>query len=100
MLRLRLTQLPPHQIVPPMRTVLVLLLSLTALSACGLRGELERPVPLWGDPPNEGPNDPRTIKAEEERQAAERAEREKREAAEAAARAAQQPAAPPASPTP
>jgi len=83
-----------------MRTVLVLLASLTALSACGLRGELERPVPLWGDPPNEGPNDPRTIKAEEERQAAARAEREKREAAEAAARGAQPPATTPTSPTP
>ena len=83
-----------------MRTVLVLLLSLTALSACGLRGELERPLPLWGDPPNEGPNDPRTLKAEEDRKAAERAEREKREAAEAAARAQPQPATPPASPTP
>lgn len=83
-----------------MRTVLVLLASLAALSACGLRGELERPVPLWGDPPNEGPNDPRTIKAEEERQAAERAAREERERADAAARAAEQPATPPASPTP
>lgn len=83
-----------------MRTVLVLLASLAALSACGLRGELERPVPLWGDPPNEGPNDPRTLKAEEDRKAAERAEREKREAAEAAARAQPQPATPPASPTP
>ena len=100
MLRPRLTQLPPHQIVPPMRTVLVLLLSLTALSACGLRGELERPVPLWGDPPNEGPNDPRTLKAEEDRKAAEDAAREEREAAEAAARAARQPAPAPASPTP
>ncbi|WP_203294995.1 LPS translocon maturation chaperone LptM [Maricaulis parjimensis] len=30
----------------------ILLLTLTALSlaACGLRGELERPPPLWGDP--------------------------------------------------
>lgn len=68
-----------------MRTTLVLLLSLTALGACGLRGDLERPVPLWGNPPNEGPNDPRTIKANEEREAAERAAREERERAEAAA---------------
>jgi len=95
----RLTQLPPHQIVPPMRTVLVLLASLAALSACGLRGELERPVPLWGDPPNEGPNDPRTIKAEEDLKAADRAAREERQRAEDAAKAQQQPA-PPASPTP
>ncbi len=30
----------------------ILLLALTALSltACGLRGELERPDPLWGNP--------------------------------------------------
>lgn len=82
-----------------MRTVLVLLASLTALSACGLRGELERPVPLWGDPPNEGPNDPRTLKAEEDRKAAEAAAREERQRAEDAAKA-QQPAAPAASPTP
>ena len=94
MLHARLTQLPPHQIVLPMRTVLVLLLSLTALSACGLRGELERPVPLWGDPPNEGPNDPRTLKAEADRKAAEAAAREERQRAEDAAAKAQQPATP------
>ncbi|MAI89836.1 lipoprotein [Ponticaulis sp.] len=26
-------------------------IALTSLSACGLRGDLERPDPLWGDPP-------------------------------------------------
>lgn len=32
-------------------TSLVLMaLSALALSACGLRGSLERPEPLWGDP--------------------------------------------------
>lgn len=82
-----------------MRTVLVLLLSIPALSACGLSGDLVRPVPLWGDPPNEGPNDPRTLKAEEDRKAAERAAAEERQRAEDAARA-QPPATPPASPTP
>lgn len=56
-----------------MRTALVLAVSLAALAACGLKGDLERPVPLWGDPPNEGPNDPRTIKAQEEAEAAARA---------------------------
>jgi hypothetical protein len=61
------------------------MLSLAALSACGLRGELERPVPLWGDPPNEGPNDPRTLKAEEERRAAEAAAREAQQRADDAA---------------
>lgn len=30
--------------------VLVALSALT-VAACGLRGELERPPPLWGDPP-------------------------------------------------
>ena len=50
-----------------MRTALLLAASLLALSACGLQGNLVRPMPLWGDPPNEGPNDPRTIQAEEER---------------------------------
>ena len=60
-------------------------MTLAALGACGLKGDLERPVPLWGDPPNEGPNDPRTIKAREEREAADRAAREERERAEAEA---------------
>lgn len=59
-----------------MRKVLIVLMSLTALAGCGLRGDLVRPVPLWGNPPNEGPNDPRTIKAEEERKAADRAARD------------------------
>ncbi len=68
-----------------MRTTLLLLLSLTALAACGLQGDLERPVPLWGNPPNEGPNDPRTLKAQEDAEAAERAASEERERAEAAA---------------
>lgn len=68
-----------------MRTTLLLVMSLTALAGCGLKGDLVRPVPLWGDPPNEGPNDPRTIKAEEERRAAERAAQEERDRAEAAA---------------
>ena len=53
-----------------MRTVLLLVMSLTALAGCGLKGDLVRPVPLWGDPPNEGANDPRTLKAEEDRRAA------------------------------
>jgi hypothetical protein len=44
-----------------------------------------RPVPLWGDPPNEGPNDPRTLKAEEERRAAADAAAAERDRAEAAA---------------
>jgi predicted small lipoprotein YifL len=85
-----------------MRTVLVLAVSLAALAACGLKGDLERPVPLWGDPPNEGPNDPRTIKAQEEREAAERAAREERERAEAAAerQALEAQTTPPASPQP
>lgn len=65
-----------------MRTVIVLLVSLTALAACGLQGELVRPVPLWGDPPNEGPNDPRTIKAREEQAAADKAAREAQQRAE------------------
>jgi len=75
-----------------MRTVLLLAVSLAALAACGLKGDLVRPVPLWGDPPNEGPNDPRTLKAEEDRKAAERAAAEERDRAEAAAAAAAQPA--------
>ena len=61
------------------------------LAGCGLKGDLERPVPLMGNPPNEGPNDPRTIKANEEAAA-------KKKADEDAARAAA--AAQPAQPAP
>lgn len=57
----------------------VISLSLVSLSACGLRGSLERPVPLWGNPPNEGPRDPRTIKEAEEKAKAEAARREAEE---------------------
>ena len=95
-----------------MRKVLLLtasLVSLTALAGCGLQGDLVRPVPLWGDPPNEGPNDPRTLKAEEDRKAADKAAREAQQRADDAAKRqaleqqVQPPAttpAPPASPTP
>jgi hypothetical protein len=62
-------------------------------------------VPLWGDPPNEGPNDPRTLKAEEDRKAADRAAREAQQRAtdEANRRALEQQVQPPAAapaPTP
>lgn len=76
-----------------MRTALVLVLSLCALAACGLRGDLERPVPLFGNPPNEGPNDPRTLKAAAD---AAKAEKERQEAE----RRAQEAAQPAATPTP
>lgn len=83
-----------------MRTVLVLLLSVSALSACGLRGELVRPVPLWGNPPNEGPLDPRTIKAAEEAAAAEKAKKDadRKAADEQRRRELEQQATPPATP--
>lgn len=68
------------------RTVLLLALSVTALSACGLRGRLERPVPLWGNPPNEGANDPRTIKAAKEAADAEKARKDAEQKAEDEAR--------------
>jgi predicted small lipoprotein YifL len=69
------------------------------LSACGLRGGLERPVPLWGDPPIEGPNDPRVLKQEEERKAAEaKAKEDARKAREAAPAPATPPPARPATP--
>jgi predicted small lipoprotein YifL len=70
-----------------MRIALAILAAVSSLSACGLRGSLERPLPLWGNPPNEGPLDPRTIKAAEEKAKAEK----EREAAEKAARDAAQP---------
>jgi hypothetical protein len=75
-----------------MRIAVILLASAALVSACGLRGDLERPVPLFGNPPNEGLLDPRTIKAAEEAAAKKKAEDE-------AARAAEQPAATP-TPTP
>ena len=31
--------------------ILPLFVAGSALSACGLRGDLERPDPMWGDPP-------------------------------------------------
>jgi predicted small lipoprotein YifL len=66
-----------------------------AMGGCGLRGSLERPVPLWGDPPIEGPNDPRILKQEEERRAAEaKAKEDARRAADAAAPAPSTPPPP------
>jgi hypothetical protein len=65
------------------RTAFALALCAVALSACGLRGELVRPVPMWGNPPDEGPLDPRNIKKAEE-------EAEAREAQEEADRAARE----------
>jgi hypothetical protein len=84
-----------------MRTVLVLLLSVSALSGCGLQCDLVRPMPLWGDPPLDGPDDPRVIaaaeaaaKAEEERRDAERrdADEARREELEAQTAPAPSPA--------
>ena len=73
-----------------MRLALAALAGATLLSGCGLRGDLQRPVPLWGNPPDEGPLDPRNIKkAEEEAAAKKKAEEEQRRASEA-----QQPATP------
>jgi predicted small lipoprotein YifL len=60
-----------------------LAMTITLLAACGLKGELERPVPLFGNPPNEGANDPRTIKAREQAEAKRKADEE---AAQRAAR--------------
>ncbi|MBI1360876.1 MAG: hypothetical protein GC155_11415 [Alphaproteobacteria bacterium] len=71
-----------------MRRTLLLAACALALSACGLQGRLERPPPLWGDPPNEGPNDPRTLKAERDKAAAEKAKKRADEEAERARRAA------------
>jgi hypothetical protein len=56
------------------RVGFALVMATIMLAGCGLKGGLERPVPLWGNPPNEGPNDPRTIKAREEAEAKKKAE--------------------------
>lgn len=79
-----------------MRTVLVLAVSLVALAGCGLRGDLVRPMPLWGDPPLDGADDPRVIAAAEAAAAAE----EERLAADEARRQALENAAPPPAETP
>ncbi len=69
-----------------MRTVLVLAVSLVALAGCGLRGDLVRPMPLWGDPPLDGPTDPRVIQAAKEAAAAEQARLDAEQRAADAAR--------------
>lgn len=51
----------------------IVALSIGVLAGCGLKGDLERPMPLWGDPPRVDADDPRTIKENEERAAAEKA---------------------------
>ena len=101
-MRPRLTLQPARQNVRAMRTVLVLLLAVSALSACGLRGQLERPVPLWGNPPSEGPSDPRTLKAAKEAADAEKARKDAEQKAEDEARRQrlEQQATPPSSTTP
>lgn len=84
-----------------MRTVLVLLLSMTALSACGLQGDLVRPMPLWGDPPLDGPDDPRVIAAAEAAAAAEEERRDaERRAADEARRQELEAQTAPAAPSP
>lgn len=68
------------------RAALAIGLALVAITGCGLRGDLDRPMPLWGDPPLDGADDPRVIKAaedalkaeEERKAAARRAENEAR----------------------
>lgn len=70
-----------------MRITLAVLAAAASLSACGLRGGLERPMPLWGNPPNEGPLDPRSIKEAEEKA---KAEKERLEAERAAERQRQE----------
>ena len=84
------------------RTAFALVLSAAALSACGLQGDLVRPVPMWGNPPNEGVSDPRTIKAAEEAAAAEKARKdaERKAADEQRQKDLQQQATPPAATTP
>jgi predicted small lipoprotein YifL len=77
-----------------MRTAIAVLAGLSLLSACGLKGDLERPVPLWGNPPDEGPLDPRNIKKAEEEAAARKAQEEADRAARAAQPAPTQPATP------
>jgi hypothetical protein len=43
----------------------LLMAGLLMASGCGLKGELERPGPLWGDPPLDGADDPRSAPADD-----------------------------------
>ena len=83
------------------------MLGACVLASCGLQGRPERPVPLWGNPPNEGPKDPRTLKVEQDRSDAENARKKAaqdaaraKRAAEAATAAATAPASSTATPPP
>lgn len=78
---------------------LILLSLLLPLSACGLRGALVRPVPAWGNPPLEGPNDPRVLKEKADKEKAEKDAKAAQRAREAAERDAAAAAAPTPSPT-
>lgn len=69
-----------------MTRILSISAAILALSACGLQGDLKRPDPLWGNPPLDGPTDPRVIRQLEEE---ERIRAEQEAAAEAAARRAE-----------
>jgi hypothetical protein len=75
-------------------TALAFVAAACLLSACGLRGDLERPVPLWGNPPDEGPLDPRNIRKAEEEAAARKAEEEAQRAATQSQSQPAQPATP------
>ena len=46
--------------------VALALAAFSSLAACGLKGDLERPEPLFGDPPIDGPTDPRVLNKVEE----------------------------------
>jgi len=75
------------------------LIAVPALSACGLQGKPQRPVPLWGNPPNEGAKDPRTLKIQKDKEDAEKARKkaeQEKARADRAAQEAQQPAQQPA----
>ncbi|HVY85655.1 MAG TPA: lipoprotein [Caulobacterales bacterium] len=45
-----------------------MLIALTLLSACGLRGPLERPPPLWGHPPAARDDDEQKRREREQQQ--------------------------------
>lgn len=36
---------------------LILALGALGLAGCGMRGDLQRPPPMWGDPPPEDPSE-------------------------------------------
>lgn len=77
---------------PQLRTGLLLLSLICAagvLDGCGLKGRLDRPPPMWGNPQDEGPSDPRHVKERRDAAAASKAAKHQEQEEEEAQRRAE-----------